>query len=120
MWVQLMQDLVSNLSPLEILFSLLVVTTLLGLFVGWLILREIRVRYRDAWIRLGEPSLFGNNSLRVSRRLRRFIRSGELKRLESKRLDMLNSMSRMLSWLQWSIFLAVAVAVALSILESNA
>lgn len=81
----------------------LLVVFLMAILRG-LLLRRLRLRHRDTWSALGEPSLFWNDAPRHSRAFAEFARDGGVTRLGDPIVPRLLSTSRILARVAWVLF----------------
>jgi len=85
---------------LKVLFVILVLLVLIGSGLDCIMMRHLKKRYNEAWIKLGAPT-FLNHSISNDIKAIRFEWWNEYKQLNDKILNILVPLSKVLTVVYW-------------------
>jgi hypothetical protein len=80
-----------------------VALVVLGFWLSWVILRRLRKIHPEAWVQLGEPSMFGNMSPGIQFRLELFMWKDRYRPLNDRVLNRLFLATKLLNVLALAI-----------------
>jgi len=80
----------------EVIFVVLLVGALTGMYIYWLMLRRLCENHREVWEELGSPSFPFNSSISSNIKVKKFLKSDECRNLQDDILDRMVSLERKL------------------------